>query len=100
VIYVPSGEVMMLGSGIEPGTGIWPEVIQRLDMTLISEMLGENVLPYSVRLAPGSNGLLQANWQAINMQPETHRAYAVQWFVMALVLMVLYFMFSFRRSES
>lgn len=100
VIYVPSGEVMMLGSGIEPGTGIWPEVIQRLDMTLISEMLGDNVLPYSVRLAPGSNELLQANWQAINMQPETHRAYAVQWFVMALVLMVLYFMFSFRRSES
>lgn len=100
VIYVPSGDVMMLGSGIEPGTGSWPEVIQRLDMALASEMLGQEVLPYSVRLAPGSPGLLQANWQPINMQPETHRAYAVQWFIMALVLIILYFMFSFRRSES
>jgi surfeit locus 1 family protein len=100
VIYVPSGDVMMLGSGVEPGTGAWPEVIQRIDLELMSEMLGESVLPYSVRLQSGAPGLLQANWQAINMQPETHRAYAVQWFIMALVLMVLYVMFSFRRSES
>jgi surfeit locus 1 family protein len=100
VFYVPSGEVMMLGSGIEPGTGTWPEVIQRLDLDLMSVMLEEEVLPLTARLETSSPGLLQANWQAINMQPETHRAYAVQWFMMALVLVILYFMFSFRRSEN
>jgi surfeit locus 1 family protein len=55
--------------------------------------------PHIVRLDESSTAVLQTNWTAINMRPEVHRAYAVQWFVMASVLMFLYLFFSIRKLE-
>lgn len=97
-IYVPDGEMMLLASD-NPAPDQWPIVVQRLDLEQISRLSGQTLLPWSVRLEQGAPGLLQPNWQAINMQPEMHRGYAVQWFSMAAVLTLLYLLFSFRRSE-
>lgn len=97
-IYVPDGEMLLLASD-NPDPDQWPVVVQRLDMEQMSQLSGLSFLPWSVRLEPGAAGLLQPNWQAINMQPEMHRGYAVQWFSMAAVLTLLYLLFSFRRSE-
>ncbi len=98
-IYVPSGDIMVLGEEEPAGQDPWPRVIQSLDNAQISALLGEPVLPYSVRLDPGAPGLRQINWQPVTLSPETHRAYAVQWFFMAVVLVILYLLFSFRRPE-
>lgn len=98
-IYVPSGEIMVLGAEEPAGQNPWPRVIQSLDIAHVSALLGEEVLPYSVRLDVGSPGLQQVNWQPVTLSPETHRAYAVQWFFMAVVLIILYLIFSFRRPE-
>lgn len=98
-IYVPEGEIMMLGGEEIAGESPWPQVIQRLDMAQIQAALGEEVLPFSLRLDAGAPGALQPNWQPVTLSPETHRAYAVQWFFMAVVLAILYLIFSFRRPE-
>ena len=74
-------------------------MIQSLDIEQMSAILGEATLPYTVRLEPGAPGLEQINWQPVTLSPETHRAYAVQWFFMAVVLVILFLLFSFRRSE-
>lgn len=97
-IYVPDGEVMLLASD-NPDPDNWPIVVQRLDMEQIAQLSGHTLLPWSVRLEPGTPAVLAPNWQAINMKPEMHRGYAVQWFSMAAVLALLYLLFSFRRSE-
>tara|TARA_R100001039_G_scaffold30363_1_gene22174 strand:- start:3675 stop:4382 length:708 start_codon:yes stop_codon:yes gene_type:complete len=98
-VYVPSGDIMVLGDEEPAGENPWPRVIQRLDVAQISAILNEPVLPYSVRLEPGAVGLEQINWQPVTLSPETHRVYAVQWFFMATVLVILYLIFSFRRPE-
>jgi cytochrome oxidase assembly protein ShyY1 len=46
--------------------------------------------PYPVNIDAGEPGALAVNWQAVNVSPEKHRAYAVQWFTMALVLLVFF----------
>lgn len=99
-IYVPGGDIMVLGQEEPTGDNPWPRVVQRLDVAQISAILGEPVLPYSVRLEPGAPGLMHINWQPVTLSPETHRAYAVQWFFMAVVLVILYLVFSFRRPEN
>jgi len=98
-IYVPGGDIMVLGAEEPPGREPWPRVIQSLDLAQMEALLGEPVLPYSVRLEPGAPGLRQINWQPVTLSPETHRAYAVQWFFMAVVLVILFLIFSFRRPE-
>lgn len=98
-IYVPSGEVLILGGNVDQEV-TWPRVLQRVDINGISEALGYDVRPHIVRLAENSAGALRINWPPINMQPEVHRGYAVQWFLMALALIILYLVFSFRRLEN
>lgn len=97
-IYVPDGELMILGAE-EAVTDRWPKVIQSVDIQVLSSVMDEAFEPHIVRLDESSTAVLQTNWTAINMRPEVHRAYAVQWFVMASVLMFLYLFFSIRKLE-
>lgn len=99
-IYVPDGETFVLGS-ISPLNYTWPQLIQRIEVEqLAASLLVTDVKPFVVRLMDNSQGVLQTNWAAINMRPETHRAYAVQWFTMAALLLILYIMFSYRKPEN
>jgi surfeit locus 1 family protein len=97
-IYVPDGELMILGAE-EAETEIWPKVIQSVNIIELSESMNEAYKPQQIRLNQNSAAVLETNWTAINMRPEVHRAYAVQWFLMALVLTFLYLFFSIRRVE-
>ncbi len=97
-IYVPDGELMILGSE-EAVTESWPKVIQSVDIQTLSSVMDEAFETHVVRLDENSTAVLQTNWTAINMRPEVHRAYAVQWFLMASVLMFLYLFFSIRKLE-
>lgn len=97
-IYVPDGELMILGDE-EAATGIWPKVIQSVNITELSESMDETFKSQLVRLNQSSAEVYQTNWAAINMRPEVHRAYAVQWFLMAFVLLCLHLFFSIRKLE-
>ena len=98
-IYVSTGETMMLG-GEQEAQSSWPRVIQRIDLVQMADELGSPVFPHIVRLSANSAEALRTNWSVVNMQPEVHRGYAVQWFLMAIVLVFLYLMFSFRKLEN
>lgn len=95
-IYVPLDEPFLLSDREEKRGVTWPLVIQSIDMSAIADNLEAAVLPYSVRLQLGSPGLEQSNWPIVNMSPETHRAYAVQWFAMLIALITMYLYFGFR----
>lgn len=97
-VYVPAGEQFTLGdTAPEPG---WPKVVQELSPQQLLEAAGLEsgaaYFPYSVRLAADSPGVLTRNWPVITTSPEKHRAYAVQWFAMALALVLLYIYYSCR----
>ena len=56
----------------------------------MAAMLDTMLYPYSVRLDADSPGALTVDWPLVNMAPEKHRAYAVQWFCMALALLLIF----------
>lgn len=76
-----------------------PKVIQSVQIDTISADLAKKIAPYTVRLLSNSPGLLQANWQAVNMLPEKHRAYAVQWFALLFALLAMFIFFGFKNPR-
>lgn len=85
-VYVPQGKLMVLADSAQTG---WPRVEQSLDIERISALFDAPLFPYSVRLHSGSPASLQANWAVVNLQPEKHTGYAVQWFAMSATLVVI-----------
>jgi len=67
----------------------WPQVFQNADMELLSERLGKGFFPYVLRLDEDSSAALQAGWSIVNVMPEKHTGYAVQWFFLAAALVIL-----------
>jgi surfeit locus 1 family protein len=99
-IYVPAGEQFMLSNERESGIAEWPKVIQSLDGESLSSDLGMEIYPYTVRMEAGSPGALLAEWPLMNMMPEKHRAYAVQWFAMATALLLLFLYSTVKHPET
>lgn len=97
-VHVPLGDALILGES-RPGAG-WPKLLQEADSAAALAALWDadatlQVFPWTVRLAASSPAVLERNWTVVNTGPEKHRAYAVQWFAMALALVLLYLYYSF-----
>jgi len=91
-IYVAPGAPYLLAE--QQLDGDWPKLLQAVEMKKILPQLkglGDGrVFPYPVRTSAGEPGALSIDWQLINVSPDKHRAYAAQWFTMALVLLILF----------
>lgn len=101
-VHVPLGEALVLGES-KPGAS-WPKLVQQADSTAALTALWNadtrlQVFPWTVRLAATSPAVLERNWTVVNTGPEKHRGYAVQWFAMALALVLLYLYYSFVHRE-
>ena len=68
----------------------WPKLVQSVDPPRMGSIAGIEVYPWLVRLQPGQPGVTEADWPAVNIQPERHVAYAVQWFLMAVALVAVF----------
>ena len=90
-VYVAPGEAYLLQEQqLAPG---WPKLIQAVEMDKITPAAGvERLFPHPVRLDAEAPGALAIDWKVVNVSPEKHRGYAVQWFTMAAVLTVFYFL--------
>ena len=87
-LYQPFGTHLVLADDVWPA-GASPLVIQHFDHDKLERYLGDKVYPYSLRLEKSPSSALKTDWIIVNVQPEKHTAYAVQWFAMALALVVL-----------
>lgn len=103
-VYVPVGRQVMLGVDAESSS--WPRLIQSLEPVQMMQQLnvagtaqGFEYFPYSLRLAENAPGVQVRNWPLISTSPEKHRGYAVQWFLMAAVLLLLYFWVSTTKKD-
>lgn len=67
----------------------WPQILQNLEVDALAERLGVPLFAYVLRLDPESPGALAVGWPKVAIQPQKHRAYAVQWFALATALVVL-----------
>jgi surfeit locus 1 family protein len=104
LVHQPSPPPIQLGETGDQVPG-WPKVVQRLDLSALAERFGAPLLPYTVRLAPEEEHGYVREWHAYyGAGPGKHQAYAVQWFGLALVLLIVYFALHLRpkaeRSET
>lgn len=87
-LYVPFGKAFSLGEMDADGIG-WPRVIQYMEFSEISERLGYDLLPVIIRLSPDAAEGYLREWAPLPFTPARHIAYAVQWFGLALALLVV-----------
>ncbi len=94
-VYIPPDPPYLLAEQPVPADN-WPSVIQALEtaplVPALALRLDAPVFPHAVRLDANEPGALSVDWTVVNLSPQTHRGYAVQWFTMAAVL-VLFFVF-------
>ncbi|MBA6342990.1 SURF1 family protein [Colwellia sp. MB02u-10] len=62
----------------------WPLRVQQIELDKFSELIDKKLLPFVVYLDKKETIGYIKNWQPIVMPPEKHRAYAFQWFSLAL----------------
>lgn len=68
---------------------VWPLRIEYLNLSELAKFLGHDLCPYVLSINPDDAAAYKIKWQAVTMGPEKHLAYAVQWFALALTLLVL-----------
>ena len=83
-------KIFRLDDAEEPMSG-WPQVIQHVEFSKIEQRLGEAVLPVILQLGNEQPHGFSRDWKPVyGIGPEKHTAYAMQWFTLALVLLVIY----------
>ena len=99
-VHIPTGPPVHLGNSGDTAPG-WPKVVQRIDIPALAQRLDTALLPYTIRLAKDQeHGYVRA-WKAYyGAGPGKHQAYAVQWFGLAVILVIVYFALSTHRSGS
>ena len=99
VVYTPFGDPFTLGE-IDNGDIQWPRLIQYLDFTALSHRLGSSLQPFTLRLdSDQQNGYLR-EWKTFTFSPNRHIAYAVQWFALALTLLIIFVVMHVSKSKS
>lgn len=86
-IYVPPENARVISSEIDPS--VWPLRIRSLEIDVMSEILGEPLFPFEVRLTPDQPGTLVRHWPAVNPDVNQNLFYAVQWFSFALLILFI-----------
>ncbi|MFN2308290.1 MAG: SURF1 family protein [Gammaproteobacteria bacterium] len=98
LIDIPSDKVFVLGEGEDRDPG-WPKVLQRIRLELQADQLGVRLLPVVLLLAEDQPGGFVRDWNPIVIGPEKHLGYAVQWFALAAVLLILYVWVNLRKLD-
>ncbi len=100
--YYSKGEPLLFEKAlIQISENQW--LIQGRDYNLLSSILRErknDALPYIIRLSPDAEYGFERQWEVVSMSPEKHTAYAVQWFALAIALVIVFFVVALKKEES
>ena len=83
-VHVPPPNARVIPSQIE--TSQWPLRIRSLEIDVISEILGEEIFPFEVRLTADQPGVLVRHWPAVYADVNQNLSYAIQWFTFGLIV--------------
>ncbi|MEQ8953072.1 MAG: hypothetical protein RL120_02995, partial [Gammaproteobacteria bacterium] len=77
----------IIPTSVEAGT--WPLRLRSLELDVVSQVLGEPVFPFEVRLTAEQPGVLARHWPAVIADVNQHLFYAMQWFLFALLVILI-----------
>ena len=74
----------------ETSVKAWPHKILEVDIPVMRNQSNLDLYGRLLKIDVDSMGALDVYWQPINMSPAMHYGYALQWGLMAVVLVILY----------
>ena len=78
----------------------FPQIVQKVDPEELSKAINTMVSPFTIRMHDNQAGALPRDWQVTSINPEKHQAYAVQWFLMSLAILVAWLCFTVRLNRN
>lgn len=98
---IDKGPSVGLRMGAAVAEASWPLRLQYLDYAALAELLPYDVPPYLIRLDESEPQGYRRDWLPMSeLGPATHMGYAVQWFGLALALLVIYVVVNTKRTEN
>jgi len=89
-VKLPPQKVFRLADTEEAQHG-WPRVVQQPEPARLQQLLGYPLLPVLLLLDRDAEYGFQRDWKPVyGVTPDKHRAYALQWMTLALVLVLIY----------
>ena len=77
----------------------WPALMQWINIAEIEKKSGLKLLPYIFLLDEKEKSGYVRNWKPVVMQPEKSVSYAVQWFALALALVIIYIVVNLKSTK-
>ena len=74
----------------------WPRLISDIELESMGRQSNLKLLPHVARLRSGDTAGFTLEWPALPMTASKHTGYAVQWFALALALLILFIWAGFR----
>lgn len=96
--YLP-GAPLLLGEAPAEALSEHISRVQVIDLEELEDGLGRDLLPYAVRLAPGTPTAYRDVWRDPGTGRERHLGYAFQWFALAGALVIIYLYYGFVRRK-
>lgn len=82
----------------EPRKG-WPWRVQAIQIDLFEKELGYPLMPLTLLLESDIGDGLVRDWHPLTFGPERNEGYAVQWFGLALTLLIIYLVVNTRKAD-
>lgn len=110
-VSIPDKRLLIQGMAWYPSAGMWslgPEiekksdkmiVIETVKPDLVGQLLQKTVYPFIIRLEPSAADGFVRSWPVVSMPPAKHYAYAVQWFAMASVILILFVALNLKKAK-
>ncbi len=95
VAVVPPEKVFELGE-VPPGEKVWPN----LNVARYARWSGLDLLPAVVQQTNDAGDGLVRDWPRPDFGIEKHKAYALQWYALAAVTVILYVVLNLKRDRS
>lgn len=77
----------------------WPALMQWINKSEIESKSGLKLLPYIFLLDKKEQSGYVRDWKPVVMQPEKSTSYAMQWFALALALVVIYIVVNLKSTK-
>jgi len=95
LLYWPMGKGLILKNIPERG---WPRRIPQLDTEKMAQDLQQPLYPGVLLLSPNNNHGYKKEWHPTFIPPARHMGYAIQWFALAVTLVIIYFFLNLHRK--
>lgn len=98
-VSYPSSRSLLLGPNVE-AVKSGSTIVQTLQIDSLSDLLQHSLYPFALLLNEEQPYGFTRDWAPVTMSPDMHHGYAVQWFSLAISLLIIYIAVNLKSEKS